>query len=132
MQRVPKVLKQQAVTGASLYNEQFYTFLLKRMLSNYQSIEKVNDIQLNTKIMKTLKQIKNAAFVQQIESFGGEVAYLEHIAELQQCGEITAKQAHDIRKAVRKACDVGGEIVVKSEVIAELDKKVAEAVRYYR
>lgn len=132
LQRVPKVLRQQAVTGASLYNEQFYTFLLKRLLTNYQGIMKVNDIQLNTKTMKTVSELKRMAVVELIERFGGEVAFLNQITEAQQRGEITAKQAHDLRKEVKKACTAGGEIVVKSDAIAELDKKVSEAVRYYR
>lgn len=132
LQRLPKVLKQQAVTGASLYNERFYTFLLKRMWSNYQSIEKVNNIQLNTDIMKTVSEQNRIGLLSLVERVGGEVAYLNLIAEAQQRGEITAKQAHDLRKAVRKACDAGGDVVVKSDAIAELDKKVAEAVRYYR
>ena len=132
LQRVPNVLKQQAVTGASLYDEQFYTFLLKRLLTNYQSIMKVNDIQLNTKTMKTVSELKRMAVVELIEKFGGEVAFLNQIAEAQQRGEITAKQAHDLRKEIKKACTAGGEIVVKSDAIAELDKKLSEAVRYYR
>lgn len=132
MQRVAKVLKQQSVTAASLYNEQFYSLMLKRMLSNYQSIKKINDIQLNTEIMKTVSEQNRIGLLSLIERVGGEVAYISLISEAQQRGEITAKQAYDLRSAVRKACEAGGDIVVKSGAIAELDKKISEALRCNR
>ena len=130
--RLASVLGVPAVTGATLYDEAFYIAVVKRWRDTYNAIRKINDIQLNFQAMKTVRQIKNAAFVQHIDSFGGEAEYLAQIAEAQKRGELTAKQAHDLRQAVKAACQEREGLTVKSEAIDELNKKVAEAVKFYR
>ena len=54
------------------------------------------------------------------------------ISEAQNRGELTKKQAYDLRQAVHDANKERAEFVVKSDAIEELDKKVTEAVRFYR
>ena len=63
---------------------------------------------------------------------GGAVAFINQINEARQRGEITPKQAHDLREAVKQAGTLKDGVTIKSEAIAELDKKVNEAVRFYR
>ena len=58
--------------------------------------------------------------------------FIAQIAEAQKRGELTAKQAHDLRQAVKVACQEREGLTVKSEAIEELNKKIAEAVRFYR
>ena len=66
------------------------------------------------------------------EIAGGEVAMLSQIDEARKQGELTAKQAYDMRQAVKQACQEREGVTVKSEAISELTKKVAEAVKFYR
>ena len=63
---------------------------------------------------------------------GGEVAMMEQIAEAQKRGDLTAKQAFDLRQAVKDSCKERENLTAQSEAITELDKKIAEAVRFYR
>ena len=83
--------------------------------------------------MKSTKDFNRAAWLALVEKVGGEMALLEQIKETQQRGDITKKQAFDLRKAVKKAC-LSSEmsLFVQNDVIAELDRKVTEAALYYR
>jgi hypothetical protein len=47
-------------------------------------------------------------------------------------GELSNKQAYDLRMAISEACKVEDGLTVQSDVIAELDRKVNDAVRFYR
>ena len=57
---------------------------------------------------------------------------MNQITEAQQQGKLNRKQAFDLRQAIKKACAVKDGLVVENEAIAELSKKVVEAVRFYR
>ena len=66
-----------------------------------------------------------------IESIGGQDEMLRQISEAQQRGDLTPKQAYDLRGAVMSACEIDGEMIIESDVISELDKRVAEAVKMF-
>ncbi len=132
--RIAARFGEREVTGAKLYEEAFYIKALKGWLSDYQAIQKINDINsdLNFKAMKTVKQFQKACIRSKVEGIGGQIQMLNQIREAQQRGELTKKQALDIRRAVNDACQEESGQVARSEVIEELDRKVAEAVRFYR
>ncbi len=132
MCRLPSVLKVPAVTGASLYDEAFYIMLLNRWRDTYKAIRKINDTLLNFSIMKTRRDLQRLGILTLIDSVGGELAFISQINEARQRGEITPKQAHDLREAVKQAGTLKDGLTIKNEAIKELDKKVNEAVRYYR
>lgn len=67
-----------------------------------------------------------------IGDVGGEIEMLNQIAENQKCGKLISKQAHDLRQAVKESCNIRQGLTVKSDLITELDKKIANAVKYYR
>ena len=131
-QRLASAFKLAEVTGATLYDERFYIEALKRWRDTYNAIDKINDIQLNFGAMKGKRELNKRLFLALIEQFGGEVAFLNEITEAQKRGEIDRKQASDLRKAVKQACQVQEGLIIKSEVVSELSKKIAEAVRFYR
>lgn len=130
--RLASVIGFPAVTGATLYDERFYIAVLKRWRDTYNAISKINDIQFNFQAMKSKFQLYRFGVLSLIERAGGEVEFIAHIAEAQKRGELTAKQAHDLRQAVKEACKEREGLTVKSEVIGELNRKIAEAVRFYR
>ena len=82
--------------------------------------------------MKSKQQLYRFGVLSLVERAGGEVEFVAQIAEAQKRGELTAKQAHDLRQAVKASCQEREGLTVKSEAIDELNKKVAEAVRFYR
>ena len=57
---------------------------------------------------------------------------IAQISEAQKRGELTKKQAYDLRQTIIDVCKVREGLTMKSDAIQELDKKVNEAVRFYR
>ncbi len=132
LHRLPSVLKVPAVTGSMLYEEGFYITLLKRWRDTYRSICKVNDIQWNFQAMNGRQGLYRMGILSLVERAGGEVEFIAQIAEAQKRGELSAKQACSMRQAVKSAFQEREGLTVKSGAIAELGKKVDEAVMYYR
>ena len=131
-QRIARQLNVMQVTGAMLYDEAFYIELLNRWKAKYKSIQKINDISLNFAAMKTKKDIYTMGVLSLIEQVGGQICMIEQIAEAQKQGKLTRKQAYDIRQGVNEAMSLKDGLTMRNEAIAELDKKVSEAVRFYR
>ncbi|MCD8306361.1 MAG: hypothetical protein LUC49_06895 [Prevotella sp.] len=130
--RVGKQFGVAAVTGAMLYSEPFYIKAVKRWWQSYTDVSKINDIKLNFEAMKTTKQLKVMGVLALVRMAGGELAMYSQINEARKQGTLTSKQACDLRAAVKSACELGNGFTVKSEAITELDKKMLEAIRYYR
>lgn len=130
--RVAAQLKVGSVTGASLYNEAVYISLQKHWKDSYKRISKINDIKLNFNEMKTKKQLYQMAVLCMIEQQGGQIQFLEQINEKRARGDLSDKQAYDLREAVKKAYKTSEGMTAPSDVIEELDRKVSEAVRFYR
>lgn len=112
--------------------ERFYICLLDRWRDTYHAIRKVNDITLNFQMMRSKQQLYKMGVAAIAERMGGELAMLAHIDEAQRRGDLTRKQAYDLRQAVRDACSAGGGVTVPVEAVEELNKKIDEAIRYYR
>lgn len=132
MARLPHLLGVAAVTGAMLYDEGFYISLLNRWREAYQAIRKINEITLNFQAMRTKRDLQRMGIMALVEQWGGEVEMIAHITEAQKRGEVSAVEACRLRQAVREACKVKNSLTAPSEAISELDKKIAEAIRYYR
>jgi hypothetical protein len=113
-----------------LYDPVFYTEIVNRWKREYEKIKKINDIQINYSMIKTKKDQANQAILFYVSQRGGELNVINEIREAYKRGELTKKQAHDLRQQVEEACksDV---MTSSSDVILELDKKVKEAARFY-
>lgn len=131
-QRVARQLNVLEVTGAMLYDEAFYITLLKKWRDSYRDIQKINDVSINFQAMKTKQILYRMGVLSLIERMGGQIAMMEQIAEAQKRGELSRKQAYDLKQAVQDACSLRDGLTEPNEAIAELDKKVSEAVRFYR
>lgn len=130
--RIAKRLKVAEVTGAMLYDEVFYIKLLNQWRDNYKAIQKINEVTLNFEAMKTKQQLYKMGVLSLIEQAGGQVQMIEQISNAQKRGDLTNKQAYDLRQAVNEACKIREGITTKSEAITELDKKINEAIKFYR
>lgn len=130
--RLASTLNVKEVTAALLYDEAFYISLVRRWRDTYKQIEKLNDITLNFKAMTSKSQLYKMGILSLVESVGGENNMIDQINDARKRGELTSKQACDLRKTIKEACTANVGLTVKSEAIAELNKKIVEAVRYYR
>ena len=131
-ERLASKLNVANVTAALLYDETFYIMLLNRWRDTYKSIQKINDISLNFQAMKTKQELYKMGVLSIIEQMGGQLQMLDQIKEAQTRGELTKKQAYDFKQVVNDVCKVKGGLTVPNEAIQELDKKINEAVKFYR
>lgn len=131
-QRIARQLNVPEVTGSMLYDEAFYVGLLNRWRDTYKQIQKINDVVFNFANMKTRQQLYRMGVLSLIEQAGGQVEMLSQISEAQKRGELTKKQAFDLRATIKDVCQVRNGLTAPNEAIKELDKKVMEAVRFYR
>jgi hypothetical protein len=120
------------VTGAMLYDEKFYINAINRWRDNYRAIKKINDTSLNFEAMKGKTDLYNMGVLALVEMQGGELNFISQINEAQKSGQLSKKQAFDMRQAVQAACREKAGITAKNDCILELDKKVNEAVKFYR
>lgn len=130
--RLAKHLGVPEVRASMLYDEAFYIDLLNRWRDDYKAIQKINDIQLNFEYMRNKKDLNRMGVLSLVESVGGLNAMMNQIAEAQQQGKLNRKQAFDLRQSIKDACTIKDGLVVENEAIAELSKKIVEAVRFYR
>lgn len=130
--RLAKHLEVPEVRATLLYDEAFYIKVLDAWRDNYRAIQKVNEIQLNFEYMRSKRDLYTMGVLALVKDVGGQSAFMNQIKEAQQQGKLTPKQALDLRGAVNKACTIKDGLVVQSDAIAELNKKVDEAVKYYR
>ena len=130
--RIASRLNVPEVTGAMLYDESFYIGLLDRWRDAYRSIMKINDCTFNFNAMRTKQELYKMGILALVERAGGQIEMIAKINEAQKRGELTNKQAYDLRKAVQDACKVKDGLIVPNDAIKELDRKVTEAVRFYR
>ena len=82
-------------------------------------------------MVTTKKDLFKWGLLAGIERVGGQAEMLRQIAEAQKRGDLTNKQAYDLRAAVKSACMADGAMATESDAIQELDKKVAEAVKMF-
>jgi hypothetical protein len=117
------------VSAGLLYDEEFYIGLGKRWRDLYLDIGKIsNQAAVIVPTTSTRNLIQNLASLA-VNEVGGE-NLLRTIAEWQEEGHLTRKQASDhraaIRDLVRKEMREGG-----NELIEELDKKIKTAIRFF-
>lgn len=82
--------------------------------------------------MRTKQELYKMGILSLIERVGGQVQMIEQINEAQKKGVLSKKQAYDLRQAVNDACNIKDGLTVSNDAIIELDKKVRNAVKYYR
>lgn len=131
-QRLARQFSLPEVTGSLLYDEAFYIKILCKWRDTYKEIQKINDVAYNFEAMKTKQQLYRMGVLSLIEQAGGQVEMLAQIAEAQKRGELTKKQAFDLRATINDVCQIRDGLTLPNEAIKELDKKINEAVRFFR
>lgn len=131
IKRLPKALQLPEVRAAMLGQRDVYNTLLNRWRDNYKTINKIPHINIDFSMYKGKKGLYRWALLAKIQDVGGQSEMIRQIREAQKIGHLTSKEAHDMKAAVLDVCGCDGVIAVESDLIRELDGKVAEAVKMY-
>jgi hypothetical protein len=139
LSNICKTLNQKQVTGETLYNEDFYIAIFKLWKKKYNHIHKEQKENKQLEIMKTIKTKKG---LNDLLSYGGILYYgEEQIKEIiktrQRNGELTKKQAFDLRATIRQAIERQNKLLAESNnnevsMIEELNNKIERISKYYR
>lgn len=117
-----------SLEASMLYNEKFYLDLVKRWEQEYSSIQKIN-----SKLGKMTPTGSKKQFIENLALYTildvGQPQVLSKVKEWQATGEISKKQAYDLRTSVRQLTQKPND-EVGNELINELDRKIKEAARY--
>ena len=124
-----KQFNQPQITARLLYDEVFYKNIVKRWKDEYLAIQKIN---LKLRGMKPTGSKK--VFIENLALFSllelGQPIVLSKVKEWQETGQISKKQAYDLRICVKSLTKIS--IDEKgNELINELNRKVKEAARFY-
>ena len=126
-----KHFNRSVITASNLFDEVFYIEAQKDWERDYNSISKLQNSIIDMSGITTKKQLYILGVRALIEQQGGETAALLQIQERQKKGELTKKQALDLRNAYKESNEYS--VVTKdNELIAELNQKVKDSLRYYR
>jgi hypothetical protein len=122
-------LKQPEITAGLLYNEDFYRGIINRWKNEYLAIQKINSKLNNMKPTGSKKEFAESLALYTILELG-QPQVLNRVKEWQEKGDISKKQAYDLRSFIKQLSktpiDEKG-----NDLINELDRKVKEAARYY-
>ncbi len=117
--------------ASSLYDEAFYIAIIDRWHKSYKNISKIRVLNnLDYSMIKTKEQLKRQALLLLINEQGGELEFCKKIADAQAKGELSNKQAFDLRNLIKEVSQ-SKILTCDSDVIVELDKKIKEAVKFY-
>lgn len=130
--RVATQLHMNKITGKTLYNEDFYVKLLKTWKESYNEIQKISDLSINFEAMKTKTDLYKLSVRALADSMGGQLKLIEKVDEAKRRGDLSRKQAFDLKKAINEACQSGKEEMRANDYIKELDRKISKSIRFYR
>lgn len=119
------------VKAQNLYDEKFYMSLFDRWHSEYQSINKINLINFNLSDMNSPKD-----FWKQLELYAihaiGQDKIMQEIEHLRASRKFDKPEYYSrLKKDIKKLCSLPRH-TESSELIDELDKKIADSKRHYR
>jgi len=127
-QRLPKQFNREEITGATLYEEQFYTEIVKRWGNEYFSINKLKaNTFMDTTNIKTPKDGANALFSFLLQGAGTDLIN-SFIADLR------AKNTYDDPKYYSRLRDELNKLTKattlaeQNELIKELDQSIREVI----
>lgn len=128
---IPKYFNREFVTGETLYEECFYRDLINDWHSDYLNIQKQKQFNIDMKAITTKEQMKLMGVLALVEKQGGKMVAIENIKVRQLKGELTKKQAYDLKSLIDQSMNMNFN-PIESELIIELDSKMKDSVKYYR
>ena len=132
--RIPQTFELPNFTADMLYKEKYYIKVLDKWRAAYEAIDKIKDIgsiNINFENMKTKKDLYKIAVAALIKNLGGKNEVINQINIAAKNEQLTRKQKFDLLEVIED-CANSSEITFVADFTTELDKKIAEAISYYR
>ena len=129
--KIAHALNKPDITASMLYDEDFYINVLDLWYKQYQAIQKINQTQIDFTQMKSKQDLYRNGILALAQSVGGCNQLIEQVQTAQKKGELSRQTAHNLRQAINDACSCNLALH-QSEEIEELNKKMCQAVKYYR
>lgn len=112
------------LTAAQLCDCEFYAnTIVSTYINVIQSIKIIQDMEININQLTTLKTVDQMGRAAIIEKAGGITNLLQTIDRRRANGEITKKQASDLRRTFRKVAETSN-LLLPSDEVAELNSKI--------
>ena len=119
------------VQASDLIDEKFYMKVFDNWLSEYQSVDKLKMINFNADNMKSPKDFWRQLNLLTIQSIGQD-KIMQQIEDLRQNKAFEKPEYYSrLKKEVKELCK-NPELTSSSEMIEELDKKIKNAIHFYR
>lgn len=129
--RLPKQFNLPELRATTIADEKFYMNLIDRWQAEYEAINKIQTINFNLSAMNSPKDFIKQLAVSKINDIGQSNV-------MQLVEDLRARNAFDkpeyysrLKKEIRELCKTP-DLTTSSELVAELDKKIKGAKRYYR
>jgi len=129
--RLPMQFNVSELKASMLYNDKFYIGLFDRWHSEYQSINKINTFNFNLSDMNSPKDFLKQLQLYAISNIGQDriMAEIEHLRASRKFDK--PEYYSRLKKDIKQLCSMPIH-TESSELINELDKKVADSKRFYR
>jgi len=129
--KLPNQFNISELKAKMLYNEQFYISLFDRWHSEYSTINKINNINFNFKVMNSPKDFIKQLQLFAIHSIGQDriMAEIEHLRAAKQFDK--PEYYSRLKKEIKHICS-HSKLSESSELINELNSKIADSKRFYR
>jgi len=129
--RLPKNLKQPEIKAYTLSKEKFYVALVDQWIAEYDSIQKLNEINLNYPKMKSPKVALDLLLAEKINEMGPQKS-MDWVEGLRARAAFEKPEYYSrLKKEMMKRLK-NLDLTTTSDLITELDKKVRSVKKYYR
>lgn len=130
--RLPKEFNKAEVTASHLYDEKFYMDVFDRWHDEYETINKKQNINMNFDNISSPKDFERQLMLKAIDDIGGPERAMQIIEELRDRKVFSKPEYYSrLKKGIKSLCN-SPRHTTKSDLISELDKKIAECKSYYR
>ncbi len=129
--RLPKEFNLPEITASTLSDEKFYMSLFDKWQAEYEAINKLNNINFNTTNMNSPKDFWKQINLMAINTIGQD-KIMQEVENLRLQNAFQKPEYYSrLKKEIRELCKTP-DLTSSSELVAELDKKIKNAKRYYR
>ena len=129
--RLPKQFNQAEITASTLSDEKFYITIFDKWLAEYEAIDKLHSINFNLSDMNSPKDLWRQINLMAINMIGQD-KIMQEIENLRHQKAFDKPEYYSrLKKEIKELCKTP-EMTASSDLVAELDKKIRTAKRYYR
>lgn len=129
--RLPKQFNRPEITASTLLDEKFYMSLFDRWQAEYEAINKLHSINFNLSDMNSPKDFWKQINLMAVNMIGQD-KIMQEIENLRHQKAFDKPEYYSrLKKEIKDLCKTP-EMTASSDLVAELDKKIKTAKRYYR